>query len=89
MARDGEEHWKEIEKGKEEDYFLKQHREWLEKKRSLKGGDKAAESDRPLVCPRCGGALYKTSQQQFAILKCPECSGGWLDGAELKALLKN
>jgi len=83
----GDDHWKEVEKGKEEDYFLKQHREWLEKKRSLKGGDKAGEGDRLLLCPRCGETLHETSQQQWVILKCPGCGGGWLDGAILKALM--
>jgi hypothetical protein len=29
--------WKDAEKGKEEDYFMKKHREWLEKKKQKKG----------------------------------------------------
>ncbi|MDX1764674.1 MAG: zf-TFIIB domain-containing protein, partial [bacterium] len=76
---DGEGHWKEIEKGQEEDYFLRKHREWLEKKRSVKGEDQAGESKGSLLCPRCRRGLHETSQQQWVILECPECGGGWLD----------
>jgi hypothetical protein len=76
--------WEEAEKGKEEDYFLKKHREWLEKKR---GGEEAApnrEDSSSPSCPCCGIALKKVPLQGGAVLYCSKCRGGWLDSELLR-----
>jgi hypothetical protein len=82
-----DEHWKEIEKGKEEDYFLRKHREWLEKKRRLKGETGAEEKAGALMCPRCVLPLHESHLKKEAILKCSGCGGGWIDAESLKSLL--
>lgn len=84
---DQEEHWKDIEKGKEEDYFLRKHREWLEKKRGSKGDKGVGQGAEPVRCPRCSDPLEEISQRQVVVLKCPGCGGGWLDREALKTIM--
>lgn len=79
--------WDEIEKGKEEDYFLKKHREWLEKKTGLK--DQKEETEAPaheLFCPLCKTALKEDWKGSFRIQRCRTCGGGWLDQDGLEKL---
>jgi len=77
------EKWDEVEKGKEEDYFLKKHREWLEEKGRAKGGSAAAEEGSP-ACPHCGVSLRKIPFQGGSVLQCTKCRGGWLDAETLR-----
>jgi len=76
--------WDEVEKGKEEDYFLKKHREWLEKKRGSKGEMGTEEIGLSPACPHCGASLRKVPFQGGAVLQCVKCRGGWLDAETLR-----
>ncbi|OIP62364.1 MAG: hypothetical protein CO150_03695 [Nitrospirae bacterium CG_4_9_14_3_um_filter_53_35] len=81
------EQWEEIEKGKEEDYFLKKHREWLEKKAGSK--DKKEEIEAApdeLLCPLCKTGLKEDWKGSFRIQRCRSCGGGWLDQEGLEKL---
>ena len=73
--------WKDVERGKEEDYFLRKHREWLEKKQ---GRGAAA----PPACPACGSALEAQDLRGVAVRRCPDCGGAWLDAEAVDALDK-
>lgn len=81
--------WKDVEKGKEEDYFLKKHREWLEKKQRSKDEKEGGNGAGPdLPCPRCKKPLTEDASLQSIVYRCESCGGGWLDQSSLKALLE-
>ncbi len=79
-------HWKDVERGREEDYFLKKHREWLEKKRSEKGISEVTASHTALACPRCSKPLMVRTLKQQTVHTCDACGGAWLEANALKAL---
>jgi len=74
--------WKDVERGKEEDYFLRKHREWLEKKRGRSGGSAVS------ACPSCGSGLRETVIRNLPLRRCPDCGGAWLDAAAVATLVK-
>jgi Zn-finger nucleic acid-binding protein len=78
--------WKDVERGREEDYFLKKHREWLEKKRGGKGPQGETPSSEALTCPRCSKPLVARTLKQQTVHACPACGGGWLEANALKEL---
>ncbi len=78
--------WKDVERGREEDYFLKKHREWLEKKRREKGAPEEALPQEVLACPRCSKPLVAGTLKQQRVHTCDACGGGWLEANALKEL---
>lgn len=76
--------WDEVEKGQEEDFFLRKHREWLEKKRCGTGGKTTGEEASSPSCPLCGVSLRKVPFQDGSVLQCTKCGGGWLDSETLR-----
>ncbi len=78
--------WKDVEKGREEDYFLKKHREWLEKKRGGKATQGETSSSATLTCPRCSKPLAARTLAQQTVHTCDACGGGWLEANALKEL---
>lgn len=83
--------WKDQEKGKEEDFFMRKHREWLEKNKREKADldRKKQRGEEPLSCPRCKKPLEKTPTRSLTILRCHTCGGGWLDRKDVKGLLES
>ncbi len=80
--------WKDVERGREEDYFLKKHREWLEKKRREKSGPERTHPQEVLRCPRCSEPLVARTLKQHTVHACDACGGGWLEAKGLKELAR-
>ena len=82
--------WKDAEKGKEEDYFMKKHREWLEKKKQKKGESegKPKTDKKEIACPRCEKPLSEKNILGMDLFHCGICGGGWLDQENLIGLLE-
>jgi len=76
--------WDEMEKGKEENFFLKKHREWLEKNKKRTVVETKGETVNAPACPHCGVALAKIPFQGGSVLRCTKCNGGWLDSETLR-----
>lgn len=81
--------WKDAEKGKEEDYFMKKHREWLEKRKNEKAepDSKTRKANNELACPRCKKPLSGKKLSGINLFQCGTCEGAWLDEKNLKAFL--
>jgi Zn-finger nucleic acid-binding protein len=82
--------WKDAEKGKEEDYFMKKHREWLEKKKQKKDEPegKPKKGNKAIACPRCEKPLSEKNILGMDLFHCGICGGGWLDQESLRGLLE-
>ena len=71
------------EKAEEDRYFAQADKEKMDALRS--------ESEAPAqlgLCPKCGIALEQQTKQGVTIDVCPTCSGIWLDGGELEAIME-
>ncbi len=79
--------WEELEKGKEEDYFLKKHREWVEKRRKAKEGQ-GPRADSILICPRCGEPLRERIVKEWKLHQCERCGGAWMEEEVLKRVFR-
>jgi hypothetical protein len=75
-----------VERAKEDIYFAERDRELLEKLRSQLHKVEAAEASRS--CPKCGGALEGYTFEGFALDRCHDCGGIWLDRGELEAIVR-
>jgi hypothetical protein len=75
-----------VERAKEDIYFAERDRELLEKLRSQLRKVEAAEA--PRSCPKCAGALEGYTFEGFALDRCRDCGGIWLDQGELEAIVK-
>ena len=74
-----------VERAKEDIYFAERDRELLEKlRRRLR---KVEGADAPRSCPKCPGRLESYSFEEFALDRCHECGGIWLDQGELEGLV--
>ena len=75
-----------VERAKEDIYFAERDREVLEK---LRGQLRKVETVAgPRRCPNCPGSLEGYTFEGFALDRCPECGGVWLDGGELEAIVR-
>jgi tRNA(Ile2) C34 agmatinyltransferase TiaS len=75
-----------VERAKEDIYFASQDRELLEKLRAqLCKIDKGEVTPR---CPKCPGDLESYTFQGFALDRCHECGGIWLDKGELEGVVR-
>jgi hypothetical protein len=86
---DKKDKWKDAEKGIEEDFFMKKHREWLEKNRREKAElvRRKEKTKEELLCPRCSKPLVEKEFTKSRVLTCESCRGGWLDRQNLEELL--
>ena len=75
-----------VERAKEDIYFAEQDRQILEKLRSQLR--KVETSDAPRRCPQCPGKLEGYTFEGYALDRCQECGGVWLDRGELEAIVK-
>jgi len=75
-----------VEKAKEDIYFAEQDREVLEKLRQQLQKVKTVEA--PRSCPKCPGKLEGYTFEGFALDRCYQCGGVWLDRGELDAIVK-
>jgi hypothetical protein len=75
-----------VERAKEDIYFAERDRELLEKLRAqLRKLDKAEAAT---SCPKCPGKLESFTFHGFALDRCHECGGIWLDKGELEGIVK-
>jgi len=75
-----------VEKAKEDIYFAERDREVLEKlRRQLR---KVETVEAPRSCPKCPGKLEGYTFEGFALDRCHQCGGVWLDRGELDAIVK-
>ena len=75
-----------VEKAKEDIYFAERDREVLDKLRGQLRKVETAEAARR--CPKCPGKLEAYTFEGFALDRCHECDGIWLDRGELEAIVK-
>ncbi|MBI4487600.1 MAG: zf-TFIIB domain-containing protein [Deltaproteobacteria bacterium] len=78
--------WDDRKKALEDEYFVKQEKELIEKLRA-KQQKEAKQSVREMChmrCPKCGEPLKERSFQKILIDQCTGCGGIWLDAGELE-----
>jgi Zn-finger nucleic acid-binding protein len=75
-----------VERAKEDIYFAERDREVLEKLRNQLR--KVETVGTPRSCPKCPGKLEGYTLEGFALDRCHQCGGVWLDRGELEAIVK-
>lgn len=74
------------ERAKEDIYFAQHDRELIEK---LKAQLQKADQQEPkLHCPKCPGLLETYTFQGFALDRCLNCGGIWMDKGELEGVIR-
>jgi tRNA(Ile2) C34 agmatinyltransferase TiaS len=75
-----------VERAKEDIFFAERDRELLEKLRAqLHKVDNREAAPR---CPKCPGRLESHTFHGFALDRCHECGGIWLDKGELEGIVR-
>jgi tRNA(Ile2) C34 agmatinyltransferase TiaS len=75
-----------VERAKEDIYFGARDRELLAELRAqLRKVDK---SEAAPGCPKCPGKLESYTFHGFALDRCHECGGIWLDNGELEGIVR-
>lgn len=75
-----------VERAKEDIYFAERDRELIEKLRAqLQKVEKAGGN---LRCPKCSGPLQTYTFQGFALDRCRQCEGIWMDKGELEGVIR-
>ena len=77
--------WDERKKAREDEYFVRQERELLDKMKLKQEGEakEAARKASYMKCPKCGEPLKERRFQKIEIDQCTGCNGIWLDAGEL------
>ena len=74
-----------VERAKEDMFFAERDRELLDRLRARLR--KVESADVPRQCPKCHGMLASHTFEGFALDRCQECGGIWLDKGELEAII--
>jgi hypothetical protein len=74
-----------VERAKEDIYFAERDRELIEK---LKAQLRKADKESQLHCPKCPGSLESYTFQGFALDRCQNCGGVWMDKGELEGIIR-
>jgi len=75
-----------VERAKEDIYFAERDRELMAK---LKAQLRKVESTTvDLRCPKCAGSLAGYTFHGFALDRCVECGGVWMDRDELEGVIR-
>ncbi|HZD41201.1 MAG TPA: zf-TFIIB domain-containing protein [Terriglobales bacterium] len=74
-----------LERAKEDIYFSERDRELIEQ---LKGQLQKADKEAQLHCPKCPGLLESYTFQGFALERCQNCGGIWMDKGELESIVR-
>jgi hypothetical protein len=75
-----------VERAKEDIYFAERDRQVLEKLRSQLREVETGET--PRSCPKCPGKLEAYTFEGWALDRCHQCGGIWLDRGELEAIVR-
>ena len=73
------------ERAKEDIYFAERDRELIEK---LKAQLQRTDKESQLHCPKCSGSLENYTFQGFALDRCQNCGGIWMDKGELEDIVR-
>jgi len=75
-----------VERAKEDIYFAERDRELMAK---LKGQlRKVEEPAADLACPKCSGHLESYTFHGYALDRCDQCGGVWMDRGELEGVIR-
>jgi Zn-finger nucleic acid-binding protein len=75
-----------VERAKEDIYFAERDRELLTKLKSQL--EKVEKVGAELRCPKCSGVLEGYTFQGFALDRCRDCGGIWMDKGELEGIIR-
>ena len=74
------------EQAQEDIYFAAHDRELLDKlKANLQKSEKSVAA---LPCPKCPGHLQGYTFEGFALERCDNCGGVWMDRGELEGMVR-
>ena len=75
-----------VERAKEDIYFAERDRELMAK---LKGQLRKSENTAAdLGCPKCSGRLEGYTFHGYALDRCDQCGGVWMDRGELEGVIR-
>jgi Zn-finger nucleic acid-binding protein len=74
-----------VERAKEDIYFAEHDRELLDKLRAQLQRKEGAGAE--LHCPKCNGVWESFPYEGFALDRCRDCGGVWMDRGELEAVV--
>jgi uncharacterized protein len=79
---------RDVERGREDQYFAKRDRELIEKLKTAQAGqaEEALRQAAHMRCPKCGEHLHSVTLYDVAVEECPACNGIWLDRGELERI---
>ena len=72
--------WEDMKKTKEEEFFLRQNREAMDRHRARKG------QPAPRLCVNDGQKLERLESGGIVMERCPTCQGVWLDAKEFERI---
>jgi hypothetical protein len=75
-----------VERAKEDIYFAERDRELIEKLKAQL--QKSGKPESQLHCPKCPGSLESSTFQGFALDRCQNCGGIWMDKGELEGVIR-
>ena len=75
-----------VEPAKEDIYFAQHDRELIEKLKAQL--QKADNQELKLHCPKCPGLLETHTFHGFALDRCQNCGGIWMDKGELEGVIR-
>lgn len=75
-----------VERAKEDIYFAERDREVLEKLRAQLRKVETAAGE--LHCLKCAAIMESYTFHGYALDRCPECGGVWMDKGELEGIIR-
>ena len=80
---------REVEKGREDEYFTRRDRELIAKLHEEKEKQVVdAMRGGALRCPRCGGQMSPRTEHGVRAEECSSCGGLWLDKGDFETLAR-
>ena len=80
---------RELEKGREDDYFARRDKELIARLREEKDKEITdALSGGTMPCPRCDTRMVSRTEHGVRMEECPACGGLWLDKGDFEILAR-
>jgi ribosomal protein L37AE/L43A len=79
---------RQVERGREDQYFAERDRELVEKLRrsTTEQMEEKIKEVALMRCPKCGTRLGQRRLHGVSVDECPSCHGVWLDEGELQQI---